>query len=92
MIIYQDPHLADKELWQNFKSLWAAGDYESALEILQNTQLTNKVVNATVFNDITDAIIEREETQDVSFKQDIIKVATTPPADIQSGEVYFQLT
>lgn len=92
MIIYQDSHLADKELWQNFKSLWAAGNYESALEILQNAQLANKIVNAAVFNDITDTIVEREEAQDASFKQDIIKVATTPPTDIQNGEVYFQLT
>lgn len=92
MTKYQDIHLADKEFWQNFQDLWVAGNYAEALNILANTQLDTKVVNAAVFNGITDSIIEREETQDSSFKQNRIEVASTPPTGMQSGEVYFHLT
>lgn len=92
MIKYQDIHLADKEFWDRFQSLWAAGNYGEALDILSEVQLDSKVLNAAVFNGITDSIIDREEAQDPSFKQNRIEVASTPPTDMQSGEVYFHLT
>lgn len=88
---YQDIHLEDKALWAQFKTAWASGDYTAAFEVLKNSVLTNKQLNAAVINEITDAITTLENQKDDSFKTDKIKVATEPPADMATGEIYFKM-
>lgn len=88
---YQDLHLSDVDLNTQFKQYMSAGQYEAALAILQNNQLTDKTVVAALFNYVTSRIVEVQSTSDPTFKQDIIKVATQPPAGITSGQVYFKL-
>ena len=88
---YQDLHLSDVDLNTQFKQYMAAGQYEAALDILQNDQLTDKTVVAALFNYVTGRLVEVQSTSDPTFKQDVIKVATQPPAGMTSGQVYFKL-
>ena len=87
---YEDIHLADKTKWRQFVELWQAGNVDAALNLLADTSLADKVVNAAVLNAITSQIVSLEENDDASFKQDIIKVSPTPPTGIKQGEVYFE--
>lgn len=88
---YQDLHLTDVDLNTQFKQYMSAGHSEAALAILQNDQLTDKTVVAELFNYVTNRLVEVQSTSDPTFKQDKIKVATEPPADMTSGQVYFKL-
>lgn len=88
---YQDLHLSDVDLNTQFKQYMSAEQYEAALAILQNDQLTDKTVMAGLFNYVTGRIVEVQSISDPIFKQDKIKVATQPPAGITSGQVYFKL-
>ena len=87
---YEDIHLADRAKWRQFVELWQAGNIDAALNLLTDTSLGGKVVNAAAFNAITSQIVSLEENDDASFKQDIIKVSPTPPTGIKQGEVYFE--
>lgn len=90
MMTYEDIHLTDKAKWRQFVELWQAGSVDAALNLLADTSLSGKVVNAAVLNAITSQIVSLEENDDASFKQDIIKVSPTPPTGIKQGEVYFE--
>lgn len=90
MMKYQDIHLADKAKWRQFVTLWQNGGYEAAINLLSDTELTNKIVNAEVLNAITSQIVSLEENDDPTFKDDIIKVSPTPPTGIKQGQVYFE--
>ena len=90
MMKYEDIHLADRAKWRQFVTLWQAGNVNAALNLLTDTSLGGKVVNAAALNAITSQIVSLEENDDASFKQDIIKVSPTPPVGIKQGEVYFE--
>ena len=90
MMKYEDIHLVDKTKWRQFVELWQAGNVDAALNLLADTSLADKVVNAAVLNAITSQIVSLEENDDANFKQDIIKVSPTPPVGIKQGEVYFE--
>lgn len=90
MMKYEDIHLADKTKWRQFVELWQAGNVDAALNLLDDTSLADKVVNAAVLNAITNQIISLEENDDPTFKDDIIKVSPTPPVGIKQGQVYFE--
>ena len=90
MMKYEDIHLSDKTKWRQFVELWQAGNVDAALNLLADTSLADKVVNAEVLNAITSQIVSLEENDDASFKQDIIKVSPTPPVGIKQGQVYFE--
>lgn len=87
---YEDIHLADKAKWRQFVELWQAGSIDAALNLLSDTSLSGKVVNAATLNTITSQIVTLEENDDATFKDDIIKVSQTPPTGIKQGEVYFE--
>ena len=87
---YEDIHLADRAKWRQFVELWQAGNVDAALNLLTDTSLGGKVVNAAALNAITSQIVSLEENDDASFKQDIIKVSPTPPTGIKQGQVYFE--
>ena len=90
MMKYQDIHLADKTKWRQFVELWQAGNVDAALNLLADTSLADKVVNAAAINAITSQIVSLEENDDPTFKDDIIKVSSTPPTGIKQGQVYFE--
>ena len=87
----QDIQLADKELWGQFQSLCQNGNYASALTLLQNAQLSNKALTADVLNTIASYIVQIENLNDPSFKQDKIPCQTEQPMQ-NTGEVWFQVT
>ena len=88
---YQDLHLSDVDLNTQFKQYMSAGQYEAALAILQNNQLTDKTVVAALFNYVTGRLVAVQSMSDHTFKQDVIKVTTQPPAGMATGQVYFKL-
>lgn len=90
MMKYEDIHLTDKTKWRQFVELWQAGNVDAALNLLADTSLADKVVNAAVLNAITSQIVSLEENDDPTFKDDIIKVSPTPPTGIKQGQVYFE--
>ena len=90
MMKYEDIHLSDKAKWRQFVTLWQAGNVDAALNLLTNASLSGKVVNAAALNAITNQIVSREENDDPTFRDDIIKVSPTPPTGIKQGEVYFE--
>ena len=81
----QDIHKNDREIWQKFKNSWDRFQYSNALNQLQNAQFET-------INSITTKIVAVEETVKPQDKPDIIKVSTEPPADIKTGDVWFQVT
>lgn len=86
---YTDIQLTDKELWAQFQSLYQSGDYASALALLQNTQLKNKALTADILNALTDYIVQVEQLNDSTFKADKIRVEPQVPADLTTGQIYF---
>lgn len=90
MMTYEDIHLADRAKWRQFVELWKTGNVDAALNLLADTSLSGKVVNASALNAITSQIVSLEENDDPNFKQDIIKVSPTPPVGIKQGQVYFE--
>lgn len=88
---YTDIQLTDKELWAQFQSLYKSGDYASALAMLQNTQLSNKALTANILNALTDYIVQVENLDDSSFKQDKIPCQTIQPTQ-STGQVWFEVT
>ena len=88
---YTDIQLTDKELWSQFQSLYQSSNYTSALAMLQNTQLSNKALTADVLNAITSYIVQIENLNDSSFKQDRIPCQAEQPTQ-NTGEVWFEVT
>lgn len=88
---YTDIQLTDKELWAQFQSLYQSGDYASALALLQNTQLNNKALTADGLNALTDYIVQVQNLDDSSFKQDKIPCQTIQPTQ-STGQVWFEVT
>ena len=87
---YTDIQLTDKELWAQFQSLYQTGNYASALALLQNTQLKDKALTADIFNALTDYIVQVEQLNDSSFKQNKIPCQTEQPTQ-STGEVWLQV-
>ena len=88
---YTDIQLTDKELWAQFQSLYKSGDYASALTMLQNTQLKNKVLTADILNTLTDYIVQVEQFNDSTFKTDKILCQVNQPTQ-STGQVWFEVT
>ena len=88
---YTDIQLTDKELWEQFQSLYQSGNYANALSLLQNTQLANKALTANVLNVITDYIVQVENLNDSTFKADRPLVQANQPTQT-TGQLWFQVT
>ena len=88
---YTDIQLTDKELWAQFQSLYQSGDYASALNILQNSQLSGKGLVADVLNAITDYLVQVENLNDPNFKADRPVVQSSQPVQA-TGYLWFQVT
>ena len=89
MTKYQDLYLADVGLNTQFKQYMTNGQYEAALTILQNDQLTDKTVIAALFNYVTTRLVQVESKSDQNFKKDKIQVAEQPHSGLVVGNVYF---
>lgn len=83
---YQDIHLEDKSLWNQFQSAWEQDDYTTALSKLQDNSVVDKQLNSTVINDTTSELLRLQTQGDTDFKENKIKI---DPATLSAGEVYF---
>lgn len=89
---FSDIQISDKELWLQAKDLWRRSKYSQVFSLFQNEQLNKKNLNAKSLNDLTDYIVQLENTKDDSFKADKIKVSRKYPTDLENGEVFFKWT
>lgn len=88
---YQDIQISDSTLWQQIKQAWADGQYSTAIELLKNSNLQNKVLNADVLNALTSKLVEVQELNDPTYSADRIQVVRQAPEDMSTGEVYFEI-
>lgn len=88
----QDIQLTDKELWQQFQTAFASGNYSGALDILKNPQLKDKALTAEVLNALTAYVVQIEETSDPNFKADRIPCQVSQPTGQSIGQVWFEVT
>lgn len=87
---FSDIQLSDKELWLQAKDLWRQSKYSQVFSLFQNGQLNKKILNAKSLNDLTDYIVQLENTKDDFFKVDKIKVSRKYPTDLENGKVFFK--
>lgn len=90
-MFYQDTHLSDVGNWDNVKDDWRTSSYGDLISELQSVNLNNKKIDADLFNTITELLTYVQGLNDPTFKQNNIKVSTTPPSTLQDGGVYFRL-
>ena len=69
MVKYQDISSENKQARDDFKTKWIAADYDTAIDMLSDAALADKVVNAGVFNDLATKIVEAEERNDDNFPE-----------------------
>ena len=91
-IRYQDIHLEDKSLWNQFQSAWEQDDYTTALSKLQDSSIADKQLNAAVINDTTSELLRLQTQSDTGFKAGKIVVTDldVPSPTPSKGEVYFK--
>ena len=69
MVKYQDISFTNKQARDDFKTKWIAADYDTAIAMLSDAALADKVINADVFNDLATKIVEAEERNDDNFPE-----------------------
>ena len=87
---YTDIQLTDKELWAQFKRLYETGDYDAASGLLDVGQLAKKSLTADALNELTSYLVQVENTNDSTFKQDKIPCQAEQPSQ-SVGEVWFEV-
>lgn len=89
-MMYQDIHIADRELWQKILSLWQEEKYSEAFEIISESVLQGKIVNKAVINVICDAL-RVLQSQHKDIKTNKIQTVNTVPSTSTNGTVYFEI-
>ena len=90
MVKYQDIRFTNKQARDDFKTKWIAADYDTAIDMLSDAALADKVVNADVFNDLATKIVEAEGRQDANFPEYILGVPVFQvPTSGTNGELQF---
>lgn len=87
---YQDVHLEDKTLLENFRALWESKNYADAINLLSRASLTDKQIVADTLNYILRQTEALENQSDPTFKTDKIKVSRTAPSGLKKGEIWFK--
>lgn len=89
---YQDIHLADKFLWQQYQQYMQAGQTAQALALLENAQLADKGMTADVFNGLTTEMVRLEnQGKDSTWSKSAIPMGFVAPSGMTSGDVYFKI-
>ena len=86
----EELHLSDETLRNSYIQNWNSGNYSTCISILQNEQLTNKKMVASMFNNITSNVVSLENNSDPTFKADRIIVSSVAPTGLSSGSVWFE--
>ena len=88
---FEDIHLSDRALLEQFRTLWKQGSYDAAFDVLKQTQLEDKQIIADTLNYLMRQTEALEQQSDPTFKQDKIKVSEEPPASIETGKLWFKI-
>ena len=88
---YKDIDISKRADWAGLIELMQKEQYSAALTVLQGTSFENVATNAAFWNTLFNYIVDTEELQDTTFKATKIQTSTTAPADLTTGEVYFQV-
>lgn len=90
---YQDIHLADKSLWQQYQQYMQTGQIAQALALLENAQLADKGMTADVFNGLATEMVRLEnQGKDSDFSKNTMAVAYSAPSGMTAGQCYCKLT
>lgn len=87
----QDINNTDISIWNQYVNYYKNNNFQSALNLLNNSQLENKIVEADLFNAITADIVNLETQYNPDFKENVIKCQVSAPANIKTGEVWWQI-
>lgn len=88
---FSDIQLGDKAKWQQYQGYWKDGYFTNTLGMLSDEQLAKKGLTAKLLNDLTDYLVQIQNTKDDTFKQDNIPVQEAQPTQ-NDGEIWFQVT
>lgn len=90
MVKYQDISFINKQARDDFKTKWIAADYDTAIDMLSDAALADKVVNADVFNDLATKIVEAEGRNDTNFPEYKLGAPSfSLPASGENGSLKF---
>lgn len=88
---FSDIQLEDKTKWNQYQGYWKDGCFTNTLGMLTDEQLAKKGLTAKLLNELTDYLVQIQNTKDDTFKQDNIPVQSNQPTQ-NNGEVWFQVT
>lgn len=88
---FSDIQLEDKTKWNQYQGYWKDGYFTNTLSMLSDEQLAKKGLTAKLLNDLTDYLVQVQNLNDDTFKQDNIPVQEAQPAQ-SNGEIWFQVT
>lgn len=88
---FSDIQIDDKTKWGQYQQYWKNGNFTNTLGMLSDEQLAKKGLTAKLLNDLTDYLVQIQNTKDDTFKQDNIPVQETQPTQ-NDGEIWFQVT
>jgi hypothetical protein len=88
---FSDIQIDDKVKWGQYQQHWKNDNFTNTLGILSDEQLAKKGLTAKLLNDLTDYLVQIQNTKDDTFKQDNIPVQETQPTQ-NDGEIWFQVT
>ena len=88
---FSDIQIDDKTKWNQYQGYWKDGYFTKTLGMLSDEQLAKKGLTAKLLNDLTDYLVQIQNTRDDTFKQDNIPVQETQPTQ-NDGEIWFQVT
>lgn len=93
MMKYQDIHTTDSALWKQYQDHMAKGEYDAAKTILAQTQLDNKRIDASLFNDITTELTRlQNQGKDSTWSKNTMKITNFKPSGLKEGECACYIT
>lgn len=90
-MLFQDIHNSDFDKWKQFRQAVQDNDMITATAILEEYRNSAKILNAVVLNELFFVIDELQGISDDDFKADRIQTATSAPADLATGQIYFKV-
>ena len=93
MMKYQDIHTTDSTLWKQYQDHMAKGEYDAAKAILAQTQLDNKRIDASLFNDITTELTRlQNQGKDSTWSKNTMEITNFKPSGLKAGECACYIT
>lgn len=92
--MFENIHISDDTLYQQFLSYYSEGNYSDALNLLSsNAQLVKKITSATNINLIISNIMAMEQlySDNSTFQKEQIPVSASQPSGQKTGQVWFQI-